>query len=131
MELLAEVTPKSWLDDIQFVLTLMGKHSPEEEMDFLEEYLIARYRPQAVLRVFSALGYCRNWLVRNLDYLKEVGLRTKTGIYHCVSLALLQVVTEDPREEAWAKIPDIDPRLIVSKAQEWIDAEKRRESSSD
>lgn len=126
MALLENLTAQSWMDDMQFVLGTMLRQEPEEEKQaWVEDYLRNRYVPIWILPTKESLRFSYNFLARNWGYFGEVGLRTKTGIMNCVLFAVYNRIFGNPNYESWKKIPEIDPREIVSEAQKFIDAEKK------
>jgi len=85
------------------------------------------YAPHLLPRAYSSLVYSYNWMVRNWDYLEEIGMvRNKSGrteIENSLIYALYHFSWNMPIE-ALPDLPKADARHIIAMAQKFINADK-------
>ena len=129
MELRNQISTESWMEDITFAqIAFSQDRSAVDTEREIFSYLAQRYDERTAGSAFLVLQASHNWLVRNLEELREVGLyinnKTETGFVNALLFALHNMVFRNPTREWWEKVPSQPLAPVISEAQAFINADK-------
>jgi len=129
MELRNQISTESWMEDITFAqIAFSQDRSAVDTEREMFSYLAQRYDERTAGSAFLVLQASHNWLVRNLEELREVGLyinnKTETGFVNALLFALHNMVFRNPTREWWEKVPSQPLAPVISEAQAFINADK-------
>ena len=88
MQLLQDLTLESYMDDMQYVMTLSSRGEVGgKPVSELHEYLDQRYSPEFVGAILRLLVSCQSWVSRNWEEMQEVGLVANGGVVNILRIS--------------------------------------------